>query len=174
LQKPLPKSKAAIIAKHKRAWRIAVQEQLLCSPRFEKVKVIDPSFPNTEKVILTSVKILCKCTSLLVQLHTGHCLLSAYIHQIQKANSSTCTACDKAAKTVYHYLLDCRVHSKHRCNMHNAVHPGPKALSILLSDPNAIDTLFMYIHATRRFERSYGDLTITWRWTMPNREPRQL
>ncbi|KNZ79714.1 hypothetical protein J132_08840 [Termitomyces sp. J132] len=102
-----------------------------------------------------------KHTSLLVQLHTRHCPLNQYLHQIQKAKSPICTACSNTPETVCHYLLDFHAHDTHRANVYIEICPGPKALNTLLSNPNAIKVLFIYVCATKQFEQSYGDLTVT-------------
>ncbi|KNZ77561.1 hypothetical protein J132_05095 [Termitomyces sp. J132] len=158
LQKPLPKSKAAIIARHKKVWCSTAQTKLRASPRFEKAKAIDLDFPNTARITSTLLSLPCKHASLLVQLCMGHCPLNTYLCCIQKVNSPLCTACSEAPKIVNHYLLDCRTHSKHQCSLHRVICPGPNALSTLLSDLNAIEAEITYIHVTRQFERSFGDL----------------
>lgn len=161
LGKPLPKSRAAILMRHKREWRNSTEQKLSQSPRFMRTKAVDPNWPNAAKILTTLADLPRKHASLLVQLRTGHCPLNAYLHRIQKADSPICAYCGNAPETVHHYLLECRAHDDSRRSMSKVVYPGPKAMSILLSDPNVITVLFTYIHATRRFERSFGDLSFT-------------
>ncbi|KNZ80026.1 hypothetical protein J132_07992 [Termitomyces sp. J132] len=94
----------------------------------------------------------CKHTSLLVQLCTRHCPFNQYLHHIQKAESPICTACSDTSEIVCHYLLDCSMHDIYRNDMYKVICSGPKALSTLLSDLNAIKVLFTYIHTTKQFE----------------------
>ncbi|KNZ78687.1 hypothetical protein J132_10792, partial [Termitomyces sp. J132] len=76
LQKPLPKSRAAIVIQHKKAWCREAQQTLAQSLRFKKAKAIDPNLLNAMKIIATLVGLPHKHASLLVQLCTGHCLLN--------------------------------------------------------------------------------------------------
>lgn len=107
LRKPLPKSKAAVIVTHKKAWCKVAEMQVRQSLRYKKAKSIDPSLPNVTHIITMLANLPCKHASLLVQLRTGHCLLGAYLYRIKKAETPICTACNDAPETVRHFLLDC-------------------------------------------------------------------
>lgn len=59
-----------------------------------------------------------------------------------------CAACGDGPRTVGHYLLECWMHKNYRRDMHRVLYPGIKVVSILLSNPNVLKILFIYIHTT--------------------------
>ncbi|KNZ74074.1 hypothetical protein J132_08245, partial [Termitomyces sp. J132] len=101
-----------------------------------------------------------KQASLLVQLRMGHCTLNHHLHRMYKVDSPLCPSCGDAPETVEHYLLLCQTYAQQRAELGKKVKMGPEALSELLGDPFAAKALFQFVHETRRFEATYGDLTI--------------
>ncbi|KZT66289.1 hypothetical protein DAEQUDRAFT_675233 [Daedalea quercina L-15889] len=96
--------------------------------------------------------------SLLTQLRTEHVPLQVHLHRISKADSPRCPTCDYAKETVYHYLLDCPTYDQQRARMAFKLGPAAHSVQTLLTDPKALPHLFRFIHDTRRFDNTFGDL----------------
>ena len=64
------------------------------SPRASLALNIDPTFPST-----VFMKLMCqvprRCTSLLMQLRTGHVPLKKHLAKVGKASSPTCPVCSR-------------------------------------------------------------------------------
>ncbi|EPT01447.1 hypothetical protein FOMPIDRAFT_18855, partial [Fomitopsis schrenkii] len=94
----------------------------------------------------------------LVQLRTEHAPLNYYLHRIDRAESPTCPACAHARETVTHYLLDCPKYGNTRARLQRKIGSAAHTLRYLLAEPGTLKPLFQFIHETRRFAATYGDL----------------
>ncbi|EPS98120.1 hypothetical protein FOMPIDRAFT_19487, partial [Fomitopsis schrenkii] len=94
----------------------------------------------------------------LTQLRTEHAPLSFHLHRIGRADSPTCSACEGSRETVAHYLLDCPAYGNARARLHHKIGSAAHTLRYLLTEPKTLGPLFRFIHETRRFAASYGDL----------------
>lgn len=85
------------------------------SPRAAQFKHIDANYSFT-KFKKISFSLNRAQSSILVQIRTGHILLNAYLHRINKSRTSKCPKCwerqggERATQTVEHYLFECYVY----------------------------------------------------------------
>jgi RNase H len=108
LQRELPTSISAIkqeINKNNKKWTKA---WWMNSPRYKKLKNIDPSLPSDKFQKITS-NLNRGQTSILTQLRTGHIPLNKHLHTIHKTNTSLCPqdSCCNATEDIHHYLFTC-------------------------------------------------------------------
>ena len=82
------------------------------------------------------------------------------LHCITKVDSPACPECGHPCETVAHYILDCVAEGDAHVRMAFRLGPAAHSLQALLTEPKAVHHLFCYIHDTRRFAASYGDLTL--------------
>src|SRR5882724_3629413 len=99
----------------------------------------------------------CWKASLLVQMRTGHVPLQAHQYIIGKVPSLVCLMCHKADETVSHYLVTCTAFTTQRGCMERDLRRAAKLVSMLLANLKAFQSLFKYIHETRRFRGSHDD-----------------
>ena len=87
----------------------------------------------------------------IVQLRTGHCGLSHYLHRFGKRNSPYCE-CGMGKETVEHYILECRRFKQQRKKMIKDIGKGRLNIERLLGQPQMIKHMVEYIKSTKRFE----------------------
>jgi len=113
LENGLPRSKPATRQHLKRKTKKDYEKEFRQLPRYERVARFDPKAPASNFKNITS-KLTRQQASILMQLHTGHVPLQAYLHRFNLADSSTCPSCGNEPETVTHYLLYCESHDTHR------------------------------------------------------------
>ncbi|KAJ7780699.1 hypothetical protein DFH07DRAFT_693392, partial [Mycena maculata] len=96
-----------------------------------------------------------KHAALLFQLRSHHLPLARHLHRLKKSPSPTCPCCDMVDETVDHYLHFCPAHEDARRAPH-AVSPLARYSKHLLSDPDLLPDLFLYVQRTRRFHSVFG------------------
>lgn len=120
---------------------------------------IDKNMPS--KTFRKIAERLPRCqASILIQLRTEHIPLWMYLHRIQRADSPMCEQCEAAPETVYHYLQECPAYNTQRERLDSNAGEAATQLRTLLNTPRMMTHLFRYIHDTRRFHTTDGDLTI--------------
>ena len=120
---------------------------------------IDDSLPSKKFIQLTAL-LPRRHASLLIQLRTAHAPLNYHLHRIAKVDSPSCPECGHPRETVAHFVLDCVAFGAARARMSYRLGPAAYSLQALLTEPTALRHLFRYIHDTRRFAASYGNLEL--------------
>ncbi|KAF8479932.1 hypothetical protein JB92DRAFT_2766867, partial [Gautieria morchelliformis] len=87
----------------------------------------------------------------LVQLRTGHAQLQRHLYKMGLVGTLLCPSCHQKEETVRHFLLSCIAHVRHRQPLINTLRCDALDLAKLLSDPDCIDYMLDYVHATKRF-----------------------
>ncbi|EPT00518.1 hypothetical protein FOMPIDRAFT_1122393 [Fomitopsis schrenkii] len=105
-------------------------------------------------------------------LRTEHVPLQKYLHRIKKADSPICEQCGTAPETVYHYLRECPAYEEQRERLDGDAGEAATQLRTLLNTPRMMKHLFRYIHSTRRFHATYGDLALKPARAMPKARAR--
>jgi len=127
------------------------------SPQYEWMKQIDSTLPS-DKFSKQTLKMLCKHTSLLFQLRSGHIPLNKHLHRIQKADSPTCPRCHQHDETVMHYVMHCLAHKNARHEMIQVGGRGARDLSKLLTEPKLFPHLFQFIGHSRCMQSIFGEI----------------
>jgi hypothetical protein len=129
------------------------------SPRFKKMRLIDPSLPSDKYINITST-LNHRQTSILTQLCTGHAPINKHLHKIQKNDSPNCphATCNGMTEDVHHLLFTCPQYTHERYLLTRKI--GKKALSsaTLLADKDTIPHTLEYLNKTGRFRHRYGDI----------------
>lgn len=155
--KNLPISKSAAIQEHSRKLKEAVKEEWRASPRFERMKAIDESFPSPAFARIMEGQPKWN-TAALIQLRTGHIPLNKYLHKIGKRTSAICERCSQGEETVKHYLLECTAYSTERAIMKRKFGRSAESLKFLLSNQKALGGTIGYINQTKRMIDTHGVL----------------
>jgi hypothetical protein len=155
----LPISRAAEIQRHNAELNRQARATFAKSPRAPFAHEIDPTMPSAAFAKITK-DMPRKQASLLIQLRTGHIALNKYMYKIGKTSSPTCTQCQSTQETVHHYLFRCPAFNEQRKRMEKRLKRGASSIKTLLGGHKAMKHLFRYIHDTRRFEKSYGDVSL--------------
>lgn len=155
LRKP---SKAVILVTHKKWWREEVEQQIISSPCYERLRSINHRAPWMTAAVKLIDSLPRRHVAILVQLRIGHCPLNHYLHWFSRRDSPLCETCHQAPETVDHLILECPAHDRHRGEMCRTTGTRPEAIGQLLSQEEAVKVLFRYIHRMQRFEKLYRDL----------------
>ena len=157
LLKGLPASKSATKQHLKRKVWKEYERGFRKSLRYERATRIDPKVP-TSNFVKIAAKLTRQQASILVQLHTGHVPLQAYLYHFKLAKTATCPSCGIEPKTVTHFILHCMsyVAQRHwlRCTLGRDQSLGLE----ILGDAKNIKVFMNYVHSTKHFEESHGDL----------------
>ncbi|RDX40673.1 hypothetical protein OH76DRAFT_1329873, partial [Lentinus brumalis] len=105
----------------------------------------------------------------LIQLRTGHAPLNQHLHMIGRADTRRCAGCGAAKETVLHFLLQCPKFSLHRRIFFGPLGRNGQRLDYclvepfemvqyLLSTPEGTTQLFKFVNATKRLQKTFGDL----------------
>ncbi|KAJ6560016.1 hypothetical protein B0H19DRAFT_1260676 [Mycena capillaripes] len=97
-----------------------------------------------------------KHASLLFQLRSHHAPLAKHLHRLKKSPSPTCPCCELHEETVDHYLHFCPAHAAVRRQLRASSRLASFTKS-LLTDPNLLPDLFLFIQRTGRFHSVFGD-----------------
>ena len=156
---PLPASLSKVRQTLRASFQATARTEWALSPRAVHLARIDDSLPSKNFLRLID-PLPRRHASLLIQLRTGHAPLNLHLHRITKAESPTCPQCGHPRETVAHYILDCVAYGNARARLTSRLGPAAYSLQTLLTEPKAVRLLFHYIHDTRRFAATYGDLLL--------------
>ena len=148
---PLPHSTTTRKTVHAKQRKDILRALFQKSPRFDKIHAIDPKSPSSDYRELTS-DLSCFQSSILIQLHTGHAQLNRHLHNIGAIATPILSMCNKKEETVWHSLISCMAHEKHRQTLINTLHQNALSIQKLLSDPTCVPHTLKYIAATGRFK----------------------
>jgi hypothetical protein len=154
----MPTSRAAEVQRHNAELKRQARAIFAKSPRASFALEIDPTMPSAVFSRITK-DMPRRHASLLIQLRTGHVALNRYMYKIGKVDSPTCPQCRTAQESVHHYLFRCPAFSEQRKKMEKKLKRGARSIKTLLGGHKATKHLFRYIHDTRRFEKTHGDLS---------------
>jgi hypothetical protein len=127
------------------------------SKRAEYAHEIDRSLPSPAFLKLTQDDGK-RHTAILFQLRAGHAPLNHHLHRITKAPSPNCNYCKTGKETIFHFMMECP-YFRTQCTWLRRVTPsGALDLSALLSNPKVVWYTFKFLHATRHFEKTHGNL----------------
>ena len=145
----LPLSWSAARQAHRKRVNEKMKKWFKSSPRCQRLWGIDPTMP-LPRFRKDTRGLECWKVSLLIQMRSGHVPLQAHLYRIGKVPSPVCPMCHKADKTVSHYLIICMAFATQRGCMERDLRRAAKLVSMLLMNPKAFQSLFKYIHETRR------------------------
>lgn len=99
----------------RRLTRFPTSKSMKQSPRYPRLRTIDPSAPSKHFADLIS-KLPRKHSSLIFQLRTGHVLLNKHLHRISKSPALICPACRQKEESVHYrdFILECSAYTRHR------------------------------------------------------------
>jgi hypothetical protein len=157
LRKMLPRSKSAVQQAFHAKLKRAAAKVWQRSPRYERMKRIDPALPS-DKFSKQTSKMLRKHASLLFQLRSGHAPLNTHLHRIQKADSPICPCCHQHNETVMHYVMHCPAHKNARREMIRAGGRGARDLPKLLTEPKLFPHFFRFIGHSGCMRSVFGEI----------------
>jgi rubrerythrin len=146
--KGLPYSKSALALTHTRLLKTAATKNWKRSQRYARIKDVDDSMPSSR---------FRKLTSKLPRKHASHhAPLAKHLHRLKKSESPLCPCCGLHEETVEHFLHHCPAHgaARRQLRISNRLASFSKSL---LTDPNLLPDLFLYIQRTGRFHSVFGD-----------------
>ncbi|KZT73479.1 hypothetical protein DAEQUDRAFT_661817, partial [Daedalea quercina L-15889] len=76
------------------------------------------------------------------------------------SGQARCPTCRTHRETVRHFLLECPEYKPQRDWLRREIGSKAHSLRHLLSQPDTVRTLFRFIHATGRFDRTFGRLDL--------------
>ena len=125
------------------------------SPRYDKLKHIDPSLPSHKFVELISGKdIHREAASKIYQLRSGHIPLNAYLHRFKLVDGPQCPACGAPRETPQHYILECPAYDHERRRILKLKRGRPELkYAEIMGRRNGAKVLAHYIMDTRRFDK---------------------
>ncbi|KIJ06714.1 hypothetical protein PAXINDRAFT_26620, partial [Paxillus involutus ATCC 200175] len=94
------------------------------------------------------------------QLRTGHIPLNKHLHCTARVGSLKCPNCHTRDKTVLHFLLECpaSAYRNHRHRLKIKLKRKAGQISSLLSNEKCVKETLRFIHGTKRFSTTHGDL----------------
>ena len=155
----LPSSRSAVRQAFNEDLKKRWKKSLEASPRWPKIRRIDPTAPSQNFRRITS-HLPRQHVALLTQLRTGHIPLQRHMHHIRPEDftDATCPACGQREETVVHYLIQCRSYSDSRHRLEQAVGRSGRDITKLLNNKAMFPHLFTFINETQRFHTSFGDV----------------
>jgi ribonuclease HI len=152
--KRLSYSRSVLVLTHTQLLKSAAEKNWKQSNRYARIKAIDDSMPSSKFRKLTST-LPRKHVSLLFQLRSQHAPLAKH-HRLKKSPSPDCPCCSSHEETVEHYLHFCPTHDAARRQLQatNCLVAHSKSL---LTDPDLLPDLFLFIQHSGRFHSVFGD-----------------
>ena len=152
LRKMLKKSKSVGRQRQqeviKRKWR----EEWETSPRYERIKHIDPSLPSCKFIkLISNKKVHRETASRMYQINSGHVPLNAYLHRFKIKASAQCPACSAPNEMPQHFILECPAYKHERWKLKPKKGKTELRYEDLLSNKKNTVGLAHYILDTKRF-----------------------
>lgn len=157
LQKTLPISAAKAKQLHLTKLKARARDDWHTSRRGVKLKVMCGQLhsPRYGKLVAPLSR---RQAAVLIQLRTGHAPLAAHLHRINRADTPTCPSCGDAQETVLHLLVQCPRYAVERARHLGRLGRNSQKLEFLLNAKAALEPLFKFLTATRRFHTTFGAL----------------
>lgn len=157
-RKPLPVSISATRQFLKKKIKARWQTEWSSSPRFLRMKAIDPSLPSDDFLDIAS-QLRRNQASLLFQLRSGHIPLNETLHRIKRSDTPFCPHCRGSTKeTVHHFLLACPHYARARRLLQSQLGRHSSSISFLLNSRSAIPNLLRYVSNTNRLRATFGEV----------------
>jgi len=145
LLKGLPASKTVTKQHLKRkVWKAHIKE-FRKSPRYERMTKFDPKSPASNFMKIAA-KLSRQQASTLIQLHSGHAPLQAYLHHFKLVDSPICPSCEIEPETVTHYLMYCVSYIAQRRHLRHTLGRDQSLSLEILGDEKRIKHLMEYIN----------------------------
>ena len=144
---PLPISSSASKQKYVQELKVQWKYSWACSPCFPKLSKTDPTMllNKFQKLIVGLGRAQ---ASLITQMHTGHILLNAYLHRINKIDTPLCPSCGLDSESVHHYLFDCLAWRAECWCISKALGCEAKSLWHVLSSEKGVGELLGFLGRT--------------------------
>ena len=127
------------------------------SPRKPRLTQLGETFPFSA-FIKRSYELTRKQSSLIMQIRCGHFPLNAYLHRINKIDSSRCMACEEdqddipQTETINHFIFDCTAHNEAREELIATIGRGRLHFPDIMADTNKMKALTTFINRSGRFK----------------------
>ena len=158
LRKQIKSNKSALRQHKKGRLKMRWAQEWAVSPRYNKFKTLDPSFPSSRFIQLISDDRISRIdASRICQLRTGHVPLNAFLEKIKKTDSARCPACGHTKEDARHFLLDCPTYAHERWSLFRSCKAKQPKMSDLLNEEEMMVPMANFIQATRRFEEGTGE-----------------
>jgi hypothetical protein len=158
LRKLLKISKSAAKQQRQEKRKSRWSNEWKASPRYDKLKNLDPTLPSQKFLKLISNKKIPRSTaSKIYQLCSGHIPLHAYLHRFKRKNSAQCPACGARKETPQHFLLECPAYAHERWKLKPKKGKLEIKFADLLANVDKTIELVQYIQATKRFAQETQD-----------------
>ena len=156
-RKPLPVSISATRQFLKKKIKAQWQTEWSSSPRFLRMKAINPSLPSDDFLNIAS-QLCCNQVSLLFQLRSGHIPLNETLHQIKHSDTPLCPHCCGSTKeTVHYFLLACPRYACARRLLQSQLRHS-SSISFLLNSRSAIPNLLRYVSNTNHLRVTFREV----------------
>ncbi|KIO14581.1 hypothetical protein M404DRAFT_101526, partial [Pisolithus tinctorius Marx 270] len=98
-------------------------------------------------------------TSLYIQLRTGHIPLNKHLHRIGRSDTPMCLQCGGTSQeSVHHYLFQCARYVRECHILQRALGRDATSMAYLLTNSKAQPHLLRYISATKRLQKTFGEI----------------
>ena len=151
LKKCLLVSIAALKANWKKSIPQCWRKVWLNSPQHAKIFQIDSKLPN-HQIYRTLSCLPCRAPSILIQLHTNHVSLNAFLKKIKALDSALCKKCHQP-ETIVHYLKYCKQYTEQCNHLRHKAGKASHSIHQLLGDPKIIPATLHYIQSTHHFDK---------------------
>ena len=183
----LPKIRKKTLKKSKSVGRQRQQETIkekwrkewASSPRYERLKHIDPSLPSRKFVeLISNKKVHRETASKIYQIRSGHVPLNAYLHKFKIKENAQCPACGAPNETPQHFVMECPAYKYERWKLRPKKGKPELKYGDLLSNEEKTVELAHYILDTKRFaqidpEGDAGSKLVRHKGKMPQNSPRR-
>lgn len=158
LRKKAKSNKSALKQHKKEQLKKRWAQEWAISPRYNKFKTLDPSFPLSKfNKLISNDRLSRQDASRICQLRTGHVPLNAFLEKIKRVDEARCPACGHPKEDAKHYLMDCPKYAHERWALYRSCKAKRPTMKDLLNEESMMIPLANYIQATRRFEEGAGE-----------------
>lgn len=155
----LPLSISALLQNQKHIESERWKRTWATSARYPHLSRIDDKL-LTGSFVQLGASLTCRQSSLLMWLRMKHSPLHNHLFHIKRHTSPFCASCPNKVETVKHYLIECPQYAHERALLEQNIRHATYNIPLLLSDHTAIPALLKFVHATKRFQASLGDVSI--------------
>jgi hypothetical protein len=152
LRKPLKHSKSVARQMQQECIKASWSREWAKSPRYNKLKHIDPSLLSRKFVeLISNKKINRAAASKFFQLRSGHIPLNAYLHRFKIKESAQCPACGAQREKPQHFIVECLAYVHEQWKLRPKKGRSELKYAEVLGSKDKAITLAHYIIDTRRF-----------------------
>lgn len=161
----LRKSKSSVKREMKEQLKKREKEEWKESPRYERMKRIDPKYPY-KRFRRWREKLDRNQGSILDQLRSGYLLVNSYLKKIGKKEEDHCDWCKEEEgreipETIHHFVLDCNAHAYERFDLKRKLGlEDIGEIKDIFATEKGTRELLNFLDATRRFRETMGRVRI--------------